>query len=57
MYAEVDGGSFAGLDDFLFDLLADFVDDFLDAGGADASVGDELVEGESRDFASHGVEG
>jgi hypothetical protein len=52
---EVDGGAFTGLDDFVFDLFSDFGDDFFDSSGVDATVGDELVESQTGDFAAHGV--
>ena len=56
MDAEVDGRTFAGFDDFFFDLFADFGNDFFDACGMDAAVGNKLVQGEACDFAADGVE-
>ena len=54
--AQVDGGALAHLDDLLLDLFLHLGHHLLDAGGVDASVGDELVQGQPRDFAPHGVE-
>ena len=50
-------GLLAALADGLGDLLADFGDDLLDAGGVDAAVGDELLEGQAGDLAADGVKG
>ena len=54
--AEVNGGALAGFDDLFLDLFAHFGYNFLDAGGVDAAVGHELMEGEACYLASHGVE-
>ena len=53
---EVDGRALAGFDDFLLDLLAHFCNYFLDACGVDTAVGHELMQGQTGDFAAHGVE-
>jgi hypothetical protein len=56
-----DAGFFEGLLAGFFDHAVDFGlglgDDFLDAGGVDAAVGQELFEGDAGDLAAHGVEG
>ena len=59
----VDGGEVEAGDGFFAEdgkVVADFVvgleDEFLDAGGVDAAVGDEAFEGEAGDFAADGVE-
>ena len=54
--AEVDGGALTRFDDFVFHLLLHLGHYFLNAGGVDAAIGDELVQGETADFATHGVE-
>ena len=56
VHAGIVGRLFAGLDDLRLDFFARLGDDFLDATGMDASVGHELLERESRDFAPNGVE-
>ena len=55
--AEVDGGTFSRLDDFLFHLLAHLRYYLFNACGVDASVGDEVVESKTADFTTNGVEG
>ena len=57
MHAEVDGRALTRFDNFFFHLLLHLGNDFLDACGVDAAVGDELVQGEAADFAANGVEG
>ena len=52
---EVDDGTLAGLDDFLLNLLAHFVDHLLDACRVDTAVGHELMECQTRYLAAHGV--
>ncbi len=54
--AQVDGRALAHLDDLLLDLLADLRHHLLDAGGVDTAVGDQLVQGQTRDLAAHGIE-
>ena len=54
--AEVYRRALADLDDLLLDLLLDLGHHLLDAGGVDTSVGDQLVQGQTCDFAAHGVE-
>ena len=54
--AQVDRRALAHLDDLLLDLFLDLGHHFLDAGGVDAAVGDELVQGQTRDLAAHGIE-
>ncbi len=56
VYAEVDGGALAGLDDFLLYLAAYLGHNLLDAGGMDATVGHELMQGQTGYLAAHGVE-
>ena len=53
---EVDRGALADLDDLLLDLFLDLGHHLLDAGGVDAAVGDQLVQGQTGDLAAHGVE-
>ena len=55
--AQVDAGALAGFEDFVFELLLDLGDHFLDAGGVDAAVHDELVQGQAGHFAADRVEG
>ena len=55
--AEVDGGAFSGLDDFILHLFAHLGNDFFNASGMNAAVSDELMEGETTDFTANGVEG
>ena len=57
MNAEVDGGAFTRLDDFVFKLFLHFGHHFFDACGVNASVGYELVQGQSAHFTADGVEG
>ena len=54
--AQVDRRALADLDDLLLDLLLDLGHHLLDAGGMDAAVGHELVQGQTGDFAAHGIE-
>jgi hypothetical protein len=49
-------GFFAGFFDHAVDLGLGLGHDFLDAGGVDAAVGQELFEGDAGDLAAHGVE-
>ena len=53
---QVDGGTLTHLDDLLLDLLLDLGNHLLDAGGVDAAVGHELVQGEAGNLTTHGVE-
>lgn len=50
-------GFFAVAADLLLDFRLGFGDEFFDAGGVDAAIGDELVEGDAGDFAADGIEG
>ena len=54
--SQVDRRALADLDDLLLDLLLNLGDHLLDACGVDAAVGDELVQGQTRNFAAYGVE-
>ena len=54
--SQVDRRALADLDDLLLDLLLNLGDHLLDACGVDAAVGDELVQGQTRDFAAYGIE-
>ena len=54
--AGLEGGALALALDDLLDLSAGLVDHFLDAGGMDAAVHDQLFERQTRDFAAHRVE-
>ena len=54
--SQVDRRALADLDDLLLDLLLNLGDYLLDACGVDAAVGDELVQGQTRDFAAYGIE-
>ncbi len=49
-------GFFAHLADVVFDFLLGEINDFLDARGVDAAVGDEFFHGDFRDFAADGIE-
>ncbi len=53
--AQVDGCAFAGLDDLVLDLAAYLGHDLLDAGGVDAAVGHQLVQGQTGNLAAHRV--
>ena len=57
VYAQVDGGALAYLEDFLVDLLLDLRHNLLDASGMYASVGHKLVQSQAANLASNGVEG
>src|SRR5687767_6824037 len=50
------GGGFTRLDYRGVDFGPRFVDDFLDATGMDAAVGDQLLEREPRDLATDRIE-
>ena len=54
--AHLKGGVLAGAPDGLFNVLLGAVDAFLDAGGLDAPVLDQLGQRQSRDFPAHRVE-
>ena len=56
MDTHVDGGTLTGLDHFFLNLAAHLGDNLLDAGGMDAAITDELVQGQTGDLAAHGVE-
>ena len=56
MDAQVNHRALSGLGDFLFNLLGDLVHHFLDAGGVNAAICDELVQAEAGDFTAHRVE-
>ena len=56
MNAQINQGALARLGDFLLDFLGDLRHDLLDAGGVDAAVRHELVQGEACNFATHRVE-
>ena len=53
--AHLKGGVLAGAPDGLFNVLLGAVDAFLDAGGLDAPVLDQLGQRQSRDFPAHRV--
>ena len=54
---QFDDGPFAYFHDLLFDLFAGLFDDLFDAGGVDAAVGDQPLQGQAGDLAAQGVEG
>ena len=56
MDAQVDRGAFADFDDLLLDLFLDFGHHLFDTGRVDATVGHQLMERQTCDFAAHGVE-
>ena len=49
-------GLFAGLADLVVDLLASLLDHFLDAGGMDAAVHDELFQRDAGHLAANRIE-
>ena len=53
--AGFEGSLFAFLLDDAFNFFFAFFNHFLNAGGMDSSVGNELFEGKTRDLASYGV--
>lgn len=53
---EVDGGALAGLDNLFLDLVAHLGYNLFDTCGVYTAVGYQLMQGEARDFAAHGVE-
>ena len=57
MDTEVDGRALSRLHYLGVELLLHLGDHLLDAGGVDAAVGHELVEGQAADLAADGVEG
>src|SRR5918999_3822001 len=56
MYAGLVGRLLADVDDLGLDLLAGFVDDFLDSARMDAPVGDKLLEGEASNLPPDRIE-
>ena len=54
---EIDGSTFAYLDDLFFYLFGHFGDDLFDTRGVDTSVLHELMERQACYLAAHGVEG
>ena len=50
-------GLFAGLADLVVHFLAGLLHHLLDAGGVDAAVGDQLLQGDAGDLAAHRIEG
>ena len=56
MDAGLEGGALALLLDDVIHLAAGLLHHVLDAGGMDAAVGDELLQGDSRHLAADGVE-
>ena len=57
MDAQVDAGALAGFQDFFLQLLLHFGYHFLDAGGMDAAVHYQLVQGQAGHLAADRVEG
>ena len=57
MDTEIDGRALSRLHYLGVELLLHLGDHLLDAGGVDAAVGHELVEGQTADLAADGVEG
>ena len=56
MNTKIDSGTFSSLDNFLLDLFTHFCNDFLDTGRVNSSVGYELMQSQTRYFATHGIE-
>jgi hypothetical protein len=54
--ADLQAGVLAGAADLALHLLPGAVVGLLDAGGVDAAVGDQLLQGEAADLAPHRVE-
>ena len=54
--SQIEDDLLAFLEYLLGDLARHFLDDFLDAGGMDAPVRDEALEGHPRDLAPHRIE-
>ena len=57
MDAHLQHGGFAGLTDLVADLLLGLLHHLLDAGGVDAAVHDQLLEGDPGDLPADRVEG
>ena len=55
--AQVYAGAFSGFQDFFFQLLLDFGHHFLDAGGVDATVYNQLMQGQAGYLAADRIEG
>ena len=55
--AQVYAGAFTGFQDFFFQLLLDFGHHFLDAGGVDATVYNQLMQGQAGYLAADRIEG
>ena len=56
MDAQVNHGALARLGNFFLDLFGDLRHNLLDAGGVNAAVRHELVQGEARNLTTHRIE-
>ena len=56
MHTQIYRRPFTGFDDFFFDLLAHFCNHLLDTGRVDTSVGHQLMQCQSGDFAAYRIE-
>ncbi len=56
LQTELERGVLAGFADHLIEFSADLGNLFLDAGGIDAAIGDQTLDGHARQFTAHGVE-
>ena len=54
---QVDGRALTRLDNLIIKLLLHLGHHFLDAGGVDATVAHQLVQGQAANLTTHGIEG